>query len=281
MNDTTDTPVSNTLCCEMPCGYIAEDGSVSKDFMFREVDGHCEDLLLATGPPLPRFNAVVERCMVSAELVDTSEHGKIVRAMTANDRARALITIRRASYGDTVYQRVRCPSSSCKHEMNVTIDLAGIQQTEMPDRAVRSFVSSFEGNVFDWHVANGEDEAWVAAQTLIDVDDEKGQMTLDALARLDSLNGVKIDRSAKGIVKALSALKGLPGRIRGMFREEVRAREGSVDTTVEWFCDKCRQVRKRPLDIGSSGFFFPYDDPITSSMKSSGSPTGSDGATKT
>jgi len=244
-------PKAGTIAGEFTYGVKDAEGSIHRSYVFREMTGEEEDLLAGKGDVMARLNKVIVNCTESfGPLVDRQSIARAVNGMTAVDRMISLVAIRRASLGDEYPVRVVCPSCSATSDFN--IDLGGLETT-----SADSDGSAFEdelpsGKVVCWHVMDGTDEDWLQTQA------KKGKdvITLAMLARVDSIDGDKLDRR-NDLKGSLDLLKKLRMSERSQIRALFKSREGSIDTDVEFSCSVCDHEWKSEMEVGQAGFFFP------------------------
>lgn len=249
-------PAATTMTGTLPCGYIDLDsGDLYTSFVVREISGREEDLLVGKGAPLQRFNQVIANCLVSiGPITSRSRMREVVLDLPEADREAILITLRRASLGDIFDMRVVCPNPKCKEQMDKKLDLGSLELIKMENPKERHLETDLpSGRVVSWHVMTGHDGEWMEAQDK--KSREERPLTLSALARIDSINGVKLDRE-KGFRKAMDMIGALPSRDRDEFRWVVEEHEGDIDTDIELDCPYCRHEWWGTLPIGSMDFFF-------------------------
>lgn len=239
------------LATDLPAGYIYE-GEIHTTAIIREMRGHEEDILAGKGPIVPRLNAVMGNCLEAlGAITDKGILKKAASELTAPDRMAILLAIRRVSLGDFYDCKVTCPG--CNVEQHTTLDLSEIEIIPMPDRMKRERVDVLSsGTEIKWHVTSAKDEEWQTEQAKKKVD----VLSIGLLSRVDAINGVGLDR-VKEYKKAIDALKGLSIRDRSEMRSLFEREEGTVETNVEYKCDRCNHEWSAEMNVGQLSFFFP------------------------
>ena len=246
-------PKSTTEVFRLPVGWVDGDGKTHKDVQVREMTGEEEELLAGKGDIGIRLNRVLANCLVDVG----GEKGTVplVKSMAMVDRVFLLIAIRRVSLGDTYRIKAKCPS--CDDKGDYTIDLGELETTETDLDDGWEFDSTLpSGRKVRWHVMTGEDEDWLkqAEKKL----KGQGRMTLAILARLDELDGIKLDKSNRAMKVALTAVARLSLRDRNFLRREFE-KEGDIDTKLEFECAACGAEFESEIELGSADFFFPSE----------------------
>lgn len=245
---------AGTLSLELPNGYIDADGHIHYDIAVREMTGAEEDLLGGKGPVQPRMNKIISNCLVQFGGLNKGEFEKAVADLTANDRMVALMGIRRVSLGDFYDVRVICPNTECKAQSFFPINLSELEVVPMEDRSLRERTDAIStGKKITWHVMTAEDEAWLLKKQK----KKEDMLTHAMLARIDSIDGVDLERDKHNGEKAISILKALRMRERNEIRELFRKNEGHVDIEVEFECPECGHEWREDMPIGQASFFFP------------------------
>jgi hypothetical protein len=246
---------ASALAVELPCGYLDDAGVVHRDLVVTEMTGYEEDLLAGKGPVLPRLNQIIANCTKRIGSVeDRAGISQAVSTLTASDRMMALLSIRRVSLGDFYDVKVQCPNSECKEEVRYALNLAEVETHAMEDPTVRAFDHTLKsGKAVKWHIMSSTDEEWLTTKTK----KKEDVLTLGLLARVDSIDGVAVNREEKHLRVAMAALKALPTRDRNEIRELFEKYEGHVDTNVDFSCPSCQHEWKAELSLGQPSFFFP------------------------
>jgi len=243
-----------SICGELPCGYLDDDGKLHREFLVKEMTGEEEDLLAGVGPVMPRLNQIITNCLVRlGGLTERRDISRAVERLTAVDRVVVLIALRRVSLGDRWSTKVVC--KRCNKENRAGVNLKDMEIIPMPRPHERQFETELSsGKKIQWHVLSADDEEWLEkkAKDRVDV------LTLGLMARLDSIDGEQIDkeRDFKG---ALRTLKKLVLRERREIRKVTTQNEGSVDTRVDFECTFCGHEWTMEMNVGQLDFFFPSD----------------------
>jgi hypothetical protein len=237
---------------ELTAGFVDSEGEVHTTFVVSEMTGVEEDILAGKGDMMPRLNQVIYNCTQSiGSIMEKAGLSPAVKALTSIDRMLMLISIRRASLGDDYMVQVTCPD--CSESSTHTIDLSGLETTQIANPNSREIVSTLDsGRAIKWHVMNGDDEAWLQRHG------KRGKdlLSLAMLARVDAIDEDVLDRrsNVKGAVSALQKLRmSERNQLRGIFIEE----EGSIDTDIDFSCPDCGSEFTSDLDPGQTSFFFP------------------------
>lgn len=250
-------PAGSTMAGVLAGGYKdPATGELHRHFTVREMDGEDEDLLGGKGNAMALINQVIVRCLVSiGPITDRARFAEAVQQMPTADRVAVLITLWRASLGDHYVQKLECPNEDCRKEDRYTTDLSSLVVQPMPrptERAYRTELPS--GRVVQWHIMTGSDEEWMGMASR--KQREKDGTTLAFLARVDELDGTRLDREAR-YADACARLKALPKRDRHMMRQLIVEYEGGVDTDVEYECKHCGHQWRGVIPVGAPSFFFP------------------------
>lgn len=250
-------PSSTEMFGRLPCGVVV-NGEVRRDFEVSEMTGYEEDILAGNGPVTERMTRVIYNCLVSLGGITKDQPDELAAAVASllmPDRMFLLIAIRRVTVGSLFRMRILCPN--CKKKGYVSIDLVTIKTFSMEDALVRSFEEDLGGGVTVlWHAMNATDEAWLTDER--DGSDGSSKVTLAMLARVDAVNGVKLDRKTPlGLKNAISTLKGLSLSKRLALRELFKKREGEVDDSVKYKCPSCGFAIEGDIDFSQADFFFP------------------------
>lgn len=246
----------------LPGGYLDDAGTLHKDFVVREMTGREEDLLVSKGNRMTLLNQVIANCLVSLGGVsDRAEIGRAVQAMPTADRIAVLITLRRASLGDLYQLRLKCPNEDCREEDTYSVDLGALEVRDMEQPTVRAYETTLpSGMVVAWHIMTARDEEWMAAASK--KRREADGISLGALARIDAINGERLDRETdRGYAAAMERIKGMAARDRQWFREEAERYEGGVDTDLQFQCKHCEHEWEGHMPVATMGFFFPSARP--------------------
>jgi hypothetical protein len=255
--DTLD-PIPGKLSGLLPCGLVIGT-ELHRDFIVNEITGEEEDLLVGSGPATTRMNKVLVNCIECIGPVQSkTELHRAMKTISAVDRQMLLVAIRRAGLGDLYKVKVRCPVQSCKATFDVSVDLAKLESKPMENPMVRNFEDTLgRGTCVKWHVLNGVDEEWLNDQRKMLRNNERdAEVTLAMLTRIDSLNGVELNR-VDAEDRAVNALKRMSGYERNQLRNLFKEREAWMDTDIEYECKKCNAPFEGSLDVGQKSFFFP------------------------
>lgn len=246
---------SSVISIELPCGYV-KDGIIHKNAVLKEMTGVEEDIITSRGDITGRLNLIIFNCLVSlGNITEKAELKQAVEDMTGPDRLISLITLRRVTHGDFLDIKEICPNRECKAEGNHSINLLDVEVTPMEDSLVRDFEHQlYSGKKVCWHVLNMADETWLQS---VRKKNKESTMTLNLMARVDSIDGKKIIRDGKNFRHALAALKKLTAKERGEMRQLFKKHEGSVDTETIFECSECGTEWKKEMPIGDASFFFP------------------------
>lgn len=234
-------------------GYIDAEGKVQRQFHIRELTGAEEDILASRGGGASKLNRVIANCIIQlGPETSPATVARLVRNLTAADRELLLIAIRRASFGSLWDANMNCPQ--CGKQSHITINLAKLERTEMPEPTKREYVELFDsGTQIGWHVLSCNDEEWLEEWRA--KLEGKDLMSLAILSRVDYINDEKIEKSStRDVEKALKSVQTLRMRDRNALRESFLSREGHLDTEVEFQCPHCNRESKTGLPFGPDFF---------------------------
>ena len=125
---TTRPPTSPTI--DLPGGFIAADGSVTRSATVRELTGRDEEAIARGGNRAVMLNTVLARGLEKLGYNDATVAD--LDNLLAGDRDAILLGIRKMTFGSTVDGALNCPG--CGTRQNVLIDLdEDIPTTELAD----------------------------------------------------------------------------------------------------------------------------------------------------
>lgn len=228
---------------ELPCGYLAPDGSLITEVKVREITGEEEDLLAARNiSGGKKLTQLIANCLERlGPVVDKPLLNRLVQDLTVGDRTFLTLAIRRVTLGDEFPFEDTCPA--CTTKSLFIVDLSGLDVVKMPDPRQRFFDAVLpSGKTARYHVMTGRDEEALAKV------DARDRLSAAILVRLDVIDGGPA---------TLETVKALSMRDRQALREEFESHEGGVDTSIELDCPSCGSEFKTELDPGQAGFFFP------------------------
>jgi hypothetical protein len=238
-----EAPKSSEAVFELPCGYLAPDGTLHKEMSLREMTGREEDLLASKKtPPFQKMNELFVRCIQRlGSLTERAQLAVAVPELLVGDRTYLMFAIRRVTLGDEYPFRHRCPS--CERESLFTVDLSEMRVQEMADPRKRTYEGVLsDGTPYRFHLLNGRDQS-----RLEEVTDNERKVTQALMSRIDVLG----DRPP-----GFDGVRALTSRLRNELRTKFDEVDGGVDTEVEIVCPKCDHEFFTELDVGP-GFFFP------------------------
>lgn len=242
---------------ELPCGYLAPDGSLVTEARVREIQGTEEDLLAARNiSGGKKLTQLIGNCLEQlGPMTDKPFLTRIAQELTVGDRTFLTLAIRRVTLGDVFPYEDQCPE--CKVKTVFSIDLSTLDVKKMPDPKQRVFdVALPSGRSARYHVMTGKDEEQLSK---VDIRD---RLSAAILVRLDLLEGMPV---------TLDIVKGLGMRDRQFLREQFEDNEGGVDSSLELDCPNCGITFDSELDPGQTGFFFPSRVRKSSSRSTSSS----------
>jgi len=245
---------------ELPCGWIAEDGTLHKDIIVREMTGVEEELLAGRGEPLFRMNKVMANCLQQiGPKDDSSGNVKIVNDLTVIDRYFLLVALRRSSMGDDYTVESACPQCSVRDKFTVDLSTLGAVEMENPSERIHTGTTP-SGMDYTFHVMTGNDEVWLAkAKSKLK---GEGMLTLNMLCRVDEISGQRVERDVnkrREFMQSVAFMGRLGMRDRMSIRNRIQVAEGDLDMSLEFECKSCGNPWKASLDVTDPGFFFPSE----------------------
>lgn len=254
VSNEVEIPRSPKTSWKLPAGYLDPDtGTLYRDVWLREMTTEIEELLAARNTPYFRkVDGVLTACIEKLsgtngdEVVemDPRKIGRVVPDMSLSDRNYLFYCIRRASIGDTVPLRERCPHCSNIHVYEPS--LATLPVYEAPEPSKRFFhVDMPSGKTATFKILTGTDDR--RRESL------KGKYKGRALTL--ALRITEID----GMPPKVTDIKAMKMRDRDfLFGEFVRTDSG-IDTTMEITCKTCQEIFETEVDMTQPGFFSPSE----------------------
>jgi hypothetical protein len=244
---------ATTATFTLPCGLI-RDGKVMRAIQLREMSGVEEEILAGKGSTSDRLNRVIANCLV--DIAGAKGSIQSVMEMTMIDRLYTLLALRRVSLGDKYMITAQCPS--CEKEHEYSIDLSSLSIREMADPSVRAHRGTLpSGQTYAWHVMTGQDEEWV--NLVSKKFSGEGLLTIGILARMDELNGARLDKEPVRMREAFRLAANLSLRDRNHLRSVFQLQEGDIDMQLEFACQSCQFEFKADMNIQNKEFFFPLE----------------------
>lgn len=149
---------------DLPAGWIDQNGVLHRTALVRELNGFDEEALSHFDPFKNIAEFVTELLCRGVESIgDTHPDKQLIQTLLIGDREALLLGIRRATYGDTVEQKMVCPN--CEEDNDITIELSkDVPVKSMDDPLTRVFDVELRHGTAKVRLVNGTvQEAFSAA----------------------------------------------------------------------------------------------------------------------
>lgn len=248
---TSDDAISSKSSCELPTGYLDEDGGLHKTAFLKEITGEEEDILTSKKMPVHlRFQKILENCVTQIGPFKQTDKNwtKIIKSLVSTDRTFLVIEIRKVSLGSGFAFKVKCPEEDCGVIASQTVSLSDFKFMGMKDPTQRVWKGTLPKSKLSYtaRVQTGVEEEKVSR---LGPEQQKDLMSLAMMARIIELGGKQ--------PVTLDMLKRLGLQDRQHLRDDFKAHEGDIDDDVEVPCPSCGVEFKTSIEIGHPSFFFP------------------------
>jgi hypothetical protein len=261
---------------------VVVDGVLHRDGLFRELDGHDEDLFADRSTPfVTRTKHIFSNCLQRlGTLEDRKDLVKAVSQFTTVDRFQVMIHLRRMSLGDMYRMEVECEKCGCTAQKMFDLSQIRTEYPETPEQRVYEGIAP-SGTIIKWEVMTGDKEEISAKireyeQTSSDKkasrankDIEKARISLAMWLRVISVGDRVFKRTFPvnhdGVpivdMEEIAVLQGMSMKDRLWLRHKMEKTEAGPDLKFEFRCEKdgCKHLQETTVDITQSEFFFPLD----------------------
>lgn len=268
-------------CLKLGWGVVV-DGELQREALFREMDGHDEDLFADRSTPfVTRTKHIFANCLQRlGTLENRSDLVKAVAGFTSVDRFQVMIHLRRMSLGDIYRMEVECEKCGCTAVKMFDLSQIKTEYPESPEQRIYEEILP-SGTIVKWEVMTGDKEEISAKireyeQTSSDKkgarankDIEKARISLAMWLRVISVGDFVFKRrfplNHDGVpivdMEEIAVLQGMSMSDRLKLRHKMEKVEAGPDLKFEFRCEKdgCKRLQETTVDITQSEFFFPLD----------------------
>ncbi|SCY82281.1 hypothetical protein [Desulfoluna spongiiphila] len=236
-----------TVACELPGGYVDDDGGIHREVVLGPLTGAQEKAMAQQGnaSPAARVTWILASCIRRIGTLDeiTEAHA---RHLLVGDRQFLLLKLREITFGHEMSAVTRCSRPDCGERLDIEFTTDTVPVVRAPQEC-RFMTLEFplkphKAEPVTFRLPNGEDQEHLAH---LATENEALAATL-LLARCVRSMGPQGDAP-----QSREKIKNLSEQARAQIEEAMERLAPKVVTTMEAFCPECKRHFSVAFDLQS------------------------------